>query len=88
MVTMAGFGPPLLRTQMTKLSAKEESGVSDVEGTLGERDRFGALYSLCTNHIGLSGLYLRTCDAKGKEITRAQPIDGTFGDIEVLGGSG
>lgn len=86
-MTMAGFGPPLLRTQITKLSAKEESGVSDVEGTLGEQDRIGALYSSGTNRIGLSGLYVRTCDAKGKEVTCAQPIDGTFWNIEIFGGS-
>lgn len=31
-------------------------------------------------------MYLRTRDTKGKEEPRAHPIDGTLGDIEVLGG--
>lgn len=69
MVTMAGLGPPLFKTQMTKLCPR---GRSRSAGIVQPRS-----LRLC---------YSRACDAERKEVSGAQPIDGTLGDLEILRG--
>lgn len=48
----------------------------------------GTFCNSCADLVGLSSIYLRTGDTKGKEVPGAQPIDGSLGYMKVLGSGG